>query len=197
MGPSDSTVSDHALLCGIQNRDERALADLYDRYARLLFTLALRIVGDRAMAEEVLQDTFLRCWEAAAQYDVSRGRVAAWLMGVARNRAIDLLRSGPHQARLREGRPLATADPLSDLMAPDLGDALSQRQCVAAALRQLPEAQRQAIELAYYGGLTQSEISRVQAEPIGTVKTRMRAALDRLRRLLERAIDGTGDAGGA
>ena len=137
MGPSDSTVSDHALLCGIQNRDERALADLYDRYGRLLFTLALRIVGDRAMAEEVLQDTFLRCWEAAAQYDV------------------------------------------------------------AAALRELPDAQRQAIELAYYGGLTQSEISRVQAEPIGTVKTRMRAALDRLRRVLGRAIDGTGGAGGA
>ena len=137
MGPSDSTVSDHALLCGIQNRDERALADLYDRYGRLLFTLALRIVGDRAMAEEVLQDTFLRCWEAAAQYDV------------------------------------------------------------AAALRELPDAQRQAIELAYYGGLTQSEISRVQAEPIGTVKTRMRAALDRLRRVLGRSIGVTGGAGGA
>lgn len=197
MGPSDSTVSDHALLWGIQNRDERALADLYDRYGRLLFTLALRIVGDRAMAEEVLQDTFLRCWEAAAQYDVSRGRVAAWLMGVARNRAIDLLRSGPHQARLREDRPLATADQLSDPMAPDLGDALSLRQCVAAALRELPAVQRQTIELAYYGGLTQSEISRVQAEPIGTVKTRMRAALDRLRRVLGRSIDGTGGAGGA
>ena len=90
---------DSELLRRVQARDEAALAALYDEYGGLVYTLALRIVGDRHLAQEVLQDTFLRCWEGAEQYDPARGRPAAWLLGVARNRAIDLLRGRQHQAR--------------------------------------------------------------------------------------------------
>jgi RNA polymerase sigma-70 factor, ECF subfamily len=185
--------SDHALIRRICNRDETALAGLYDRYAGLLFSLALRIVGDRELAQEVLQDTFLRCWDGVGQYDASRGRVASWLMGVTRNRAIDLLRSRLHQARLREHRPPSVASRLPSPEQPDVSEILSLRRVVAAALSELPPEQREAIELAYYKGMTQVEISWVQAEPLGTIKTRMRSALDRLRGALKPVIEAPGE----
>ena len=100
--PSGPAISDQTLLGRLQAGDEAALGALYERYAPLLYSLAVRVVGDRQLAQEVIQDTFLRCWDQAERYDPTRGRVPAWLIGVTRNRAIDVLRSRSHQARLRE-----------------------------------------------------------------------------------------------
>lgn len=199
--------------------DEVALAALYDRHGGLVFTLALRVVGDRHLAEEVLQDTFLRCWDGARGYDPQRGQVAGWLMGVARNRAIDLLRSRQHQARLREQETLGgeggygergysepEAPPAAVAWPPQLAgshgaagradatDALLLRQVVRSAMDGLPEVQRQAIELSYYADMTQAEIARRLDTPLGTVKTRVRDGLERLRHLLLPALEADGEA---
>jgi len=169
--------------------DEAALEGLYGRYGGLVYTLALRIVGDPELAREVLQDTFIRSWEGREAYDPARGRVPWWLMGIARNRAIDLLRSRSHQARLREQEPLGrgrheTADS-------ETQEILLVRRAVTDALGELSAVQREAIELAYYGGLTQAEIARELGQPLGTVKSRTREAMDRLRRALAPLIGPT------
>jgi len=166
----------------MQVGEESALEVLYARYGGLIFTLALRIVGDPELAREVLQDTFLRCWDGREAYDPGRGRVPGWLMGIARNRAIDLLRSRSHQARLREREPLVglAREPAQR----DVTDSVTLRLAVASALQELPIGQRQAIELAYYGGHTQVEIARELGEPLGTIKSRTREAMERLRATL-------------
>lgn len=179
-GPEESPA-DSELLRRMQLGEEPALELLYARYGGLVFTLALRIVGDPELAREVLQDTFLRCWDGREAYDPGRGRVPGWLMGIARNRAIDLLRSRPHQARLREREPLLG---LASELAQPAADSLILRQAVTRALRDLPAAQREAIELAYYGGRTQAEIARELGEPLGTIKSRTREAMERLRAAL-------------
>jgi len=170
--------------------EESALEGLYARYGGLIFTLALRIVGDPELAREVLQDTFLRCWDGSEAYDPGRGRVPGWLMGIARNRAIDLLRSRPHQARLREREPLAGLASEPDQR--DTTDLITLRRAVTSALQGLPIAQRQAIELAYYGGQTQVEIARDLGEPLGTIKSRTREAMERLRAVLWPLIEKGG-----
>src|SRR6266446_9867265 len=142
--------ADLDLLGRMRGGDEAALEVLYKRYAGLVFTLALRIVGDRELAREVLQDAFLRCWDGRETYDAGRGRVPWWLMGIDRNRAIDLLRSRPHQARLREREQLAVG--IGEPAQPDATAAFPMRHAVVSALQGLPAAQRQAIEMAYYGG---------------------------------------------
>ena len=178
-------LSDHALLQQVQQRQEQALADLYTRYGGLVYTLALRIVGDRALAEEVMQDTFLRCWDGVASYDPMRGRVAGWLMGITRNRAIDLLRSRQHHARLREQGPLPpSASPDDPTQVESDDERVLLRHTVSAALEGLPADQRHPIELAYYGGMTQAEIAQQLNAPLGTVKTRIRSGMQRLRDLL-------------
>lgn len=175
-------VDDSALLRRMRLGDERALEELYARYGGLLYTLALRIVGDRELAREVVQDTFLRSWDGRETYDAQRGRVPWWLMGIARNRAIDLLRSRSHQQRIRERatRPREAAVPAAD----ELSGAVSERVTVLHALRALSDGQRVAIELAYYNGLTQAEIAEQLGQPLGTIKSRTREAMDRLRGLL-------------
>jgi RNA polymerase sigma-70 factor, ECF subfamily len=178
---ADELPADAELLGRIRRGDEAALAALYDRYAGFVLTVALHIVGDRELAEEILQDTFLRCWHGVATYQPARGRVGGWLVGIARHRAIDLLRSRSHQARLREGGVLAEA---TQGAAPDATDLVLLRAAVTAALADLTAGQRHVVELAYYGGLTQTEIARQLGEPLGTVKTRTRAALDQLRAAL-------------
>jgi RNA polymerase sigma-70 factor, ECF subfamily len=162
--------------------DEAGLEGLYGRYGGLVFTLALRIVGDHELAREVLQDTFQRAWEASEAYDPQRGRISWWLMGIARNRAIDLLRSRAHQARLRE-QERVSAD-VCDRAHVDAPDVVGLRRAIVNALQALTPAQRKAIELAYYAGLTQVEIARELSEPLGTIKSRTREAMDRLRQLL-------------
>lgn len=181
-GPEERQLADPELLRQMQLGDESALEVLYARYGGLVFTLALRIVGDPELAREVLQDTLLRCWDGKEAYDPGRGRVPGWLMGIARNRAIDLLRSRPHQARLREREPLAGL--VSEPAQPGATDSAILRRAVASALQGLPIGQRQAIELAYYGGHTQTEIARELGEPLGTIKSRTREAMERLRAVL-------------
>ena len=179
---------DPELLRRMRGGDEAALEVLYGRYGGLIFTLALRIVGDPELAREVLQDTFLRSWDGSESYDTQRGRVPWWLMGIARNRAIDLLRSRSHQARLREQERLSPQTQSAD--AGDSGaDVLGVRRQVVEALRGLTAVQRQAIELAYYGGFTQAEIARELGEPLGTIKSRTRDAMERLRGLLSSIIE--------
>jgi RNA polymerase sigma-70 factor (ECF subfamily) len=175
---------DSELLARVRRADETALAALYDRYAGLVVTVALRVVGDREVAEEILQDTFLRCWNGAETYQPSRGHVAGWLMGIARNRAIDVLRSRQHKARQRERIALPDADDPHQPGNPDETESVVLRHTVATALATLPLNQRQVIELAYYGGLSQTEIAQRLGEPLGTVKSRTRTAMDRLRVLL-------------
>jgi RNA polymerase sigma-70 factor (ECF subfamily) len=177
-------LSDADLLDRIRRRDEAALAALYDRYGGLVFTVALRVLGDRDLAEEVMQDAFLGCWHGIETYRPERGHAAGWLMGIARNRAVDVLRSRQHQARLRERTTLPDADEPGQPEVGDAADLIATGQAVAAALRSLPPNQRDVVELAYYGGLTQVEIARMLGEPLGTVKTRTRTALRRLRELL-------------
>jgi RNA polymerase sigma-70 factor, ECF subfamily len=171
----------------MRDGDERALEALYARYGGLVYTLALRIVGDRELAREVLQDTFLRSWDGRETYDPKRGRVAWWLIGVARNRAIDLLRSRSHHARLREQGPIREKG--REPSGPDAQELLLVRRAVGDALRSLSPVQREAVELAYYAGLTQAEIAQELGQPLGTVKSRTREAMDRLRRVLRPLIE--------
>lgn len=182
--------SDAHLVGAIRRREQVALTALYDRYSGLVYTLALRILGDRGLAEEVVQDVFLRCWDRAETFQLRRGSVAAWLLGITRNRAIDVLRGRLHHARQRE-QPAYDLPGLPDpAWQGDLGDAMALRDAVSNALSTLPQAQRQVIELAYYGGLTQSDIARLLGEPLGTVKTRTHAGMERLRRLLRPVFIG-------
>src|SRR5713226_1982681 len=134
---------DTQLLRQMQAGDEAALETLYRRYTGLVFTIALRIVGDPELAREVLQDAFLRCWDGRETYDPGRGRVPWWLMGIARNRAIDLLRSRSHQARIRERA--APLPEISAALSRDPADAVIARRAVLDALRELSNGQRMEI----------------------------------------------------
>jgi len=192
-GTSPGEPADLELLRRMQRGDESALEALYARYGGLVFTLALRIVGDPELAREVLQDTFLRSWDGRETYDSRRGRVPWWLMGIARNRAIDVLRSRPHQARMREQAAPPSGAHEAGSAIPGVAEATALRRAVAQALAGLSEVQREAIELAYYRGLTQAEIAGYLGQPLGTVKSRIRDAMERLRTLLESLIGPTED----
>lgn len=167
--------------------DERALGDLYDRHGAMAYALALAIVGERADAEEAVADAFGQAWRQAGEFDPARGSVPAWLATITRTRALDLVRARGRRARALsraasesgEGfaAPLAAAGD-----APDRGvERAETRRLVVRVLAELPDAQRRVIELAYYGGLSQSEIAAELQEPLGTVKTRMRTAMEKLR----------------
>jgi RNA polymerase sigma-70 factor (ECF subfamily) len=180
-----ANISDEELIVLVQRRQEAALGALYDRYIRLVYTIALRITGDRETAEEVVQDVFQNVWQAAGSFQSGVGSLSAWLMGITRHRAIDATRSKRERARSRE-QNLDDFQPRGDVS--NLDQEVAQRllrDSVRLALKELPSPQRQAIEMAYYGGLTRAEIAERLNEPLGTVKTRLRLGLlmmrDRLR----------------
>lgn len=186
-------AEDRGLMVRLQARDEAALEALYERYSGLVYTRALRLVGDRDIASDVLQDVFFRCWEGADTYDPARGHVAGWLMRITRNRAIDLLRGRRHQARLREQVfDDEQADPVAGGQA-DPGDGLALRQLVANAFAALPPTQRRPLEMALYDGLTQVEIAAQLGAPLGTVKSRMLSGMERLRTFLRPLLAPEGE----
>ena len=186
--PSGRPASDEALLDGARRRDEAALLGLYDRYGVLVYTLALRIVGERDLAEEVMHDVFLRCWHGLEAYDAAQGTLAGWLLGVARGRAIEAARGRQPGAQPGDRERPVSSD-AREAETPGSTDEVALRGMVEEALAGLAEPQRAAIELAYYGGLTQTEVAARLGEPPGAAKTRIRDGVRRLRRLLAPIVD--------
>jgi RNA polymerase sigma-70 factor, ECF subfamily len=180
--PEAAQESDILLLKAIAARDEAALAQLYDRYDRILFGLLMRILNNREEAEDVLQETFLQVWRKAADFDETRGRPFTWLVTLGRSRAIDRLRTLASRERIAEAGAREVSEEISDAAT----DAFKseQRGLVSNALAKLPDEQKGPIMLAYFDGLTQSEIATRLGAPLGTVKTRMRTGMIRLRELL-------------
>jgi RNA polymerase sigma-70 factor (ECF subfamily) len=178
---------DQALLARVAAGDSRALDTLYNRYARVVYSAALRILGSAELAEEVVQETFWRVWRRSGTFQSERGQVSSWILGIAHNLAIDELRrqrARPSPVYDQEDRPVLRD--MEDSRVDVAGAALDQeqRQLISAALSQIPSEQREAIELAYFSGLSQSEIAAQLQNPLGTVKTRIRLGLQKLRDIL-------------
>lgn len=187
---SSPTETDRALIARIDGRDADALAVLYDRYSSRLMGLAHRILGDTGEAEEVLQEVFLYVWRAASSFDATRGTVLAWLLIITRSRAIDRIRSRRPVIRgvVRGLDEIANRPGLQDVEA----DSASRQweSICRSAVAELPEDQRQVLELAYFGGLTHQEIAEKTATPLGTVKTRVRLGLMKLRERIRPYLQG-------
>jgi RNA polymerase sigma-70 factor, ECF subfamily len=171
----------------LQRRDPQALAELYDRYGRLAYSLIVRVVRDGALAEDLVQETFLRVWNRAQGFDAQRGALGPWLLAVARNRAIDYLRSASGRERnaleLEEvDHPSLYTDMERDILASD------KARMIRAALEKLAPNQREVIQLAYFEGLTQTEMAERMGQPLGTVKTWVRTALKNLREEFGEAV---------
>jgi RNA polymerase sigma-70 factor (ECF subfamily) len=175
-------LSDEAVVALCARSDEVALAELYDRFGGLACGLARRILRDDALAEDAVQEAFLAIWRGAARFVPERGKASTWILTLVHRRAVDLVR----REQRRRTEPLPEAEPAGPAGAAD--DELwlrLERERVQAALAKLPDQQREAIELAYYGGFTQSELAERLGEPLGTIKSRMFTGLARLRELLE------------
>jgi RNA polymerase sigma-70 factor (ECF subfamily) len=171
--------TDVALLNRIVARDPNALAELYDRYSRLLFGLILRILKNRDEAEEIMQDAFVQAWTRATTYRAEIASPAGWLVGIARNRAIDRLRANAIRANARQ-----TASPVAGGSS-DAGSAGAEQIDIRRALQLLPADQRDLVESAYFLGLTHVELAERHGLPLGTVKTRIRRAMQTLRDYLD------------
>ncbi len=178
-------LSDEAVLALIARADEQALSELYRRFGRLAYGLAYRILRDDALAQDAVQEAFLGVWRAAGRFTAERAKPSTWLLTLVHRRAVDLVR----REERRRTEPLQPDSESTD-SAPDELELLSERQSIREALRKLPPEQREAIELAYYGGYTQSELAERLGQPLGTIKSRMFTGLARLRETLEEAAVG-------
>lgn len=182
--------NDEALLARLASGDPAALSPLYDRYAGPVFALLLRIIAERAAAEDLLQEVFVRVWQRADTYQVGRGRPRTWVLGIAHNLAIDEVRRRrrrPQGADEREAgqlEELLAAVPSAEAGPEEQAWARQRRQQIGAALAQLPPAQRVIIEMAYFEGYTQSQMADHLGEPLGTIKTRLRLGVQKLREAL-------------
>ena len=173
-----------ALIRKVAEGDQSALTVLYDSTSRPVFGLILRVVNDRSIAEEVLLDVYTQVWRQASAYDVKRGAPLAWLMMIARTRGIDRLRSGKYEQQNKESLE-AIGDITAGTASPEADTVNSERrQLVRSAIETLSAEQREVIELAYYSGLSHSEIALKLGQPLGTVKTRTRLGMTKLRDLL-------------
>jgi RNA polymerase sigma-70 factor (ECF subfamily) len=173
-------LSDEELLEAIAEGDEAALGTLYDRFGRVAYGVALRVLRDQALAEDAVQEAFLAIWRSADSYRRERAKPSAWLLTLVHRRAVDLVRREDR----RRAEPLGEAPEDVAAAVPEEVQLRERRAAVQSALRSLPEDQRQALELAYYGGYTQSELATHLGVPLGTVKSRMFAGLTRLRELV-------------
>ena len=182
MQPDSVQTADVALLKAVAHGDEQALAQLYDNYRVILFGLLVRILNSREEAEDVLQEVFLQVWRRAKDFDETRGKPFTWLVTLARSRAIDRLRSLGARDRVAQASVREASEEVSDAAFDTFRS--EQRALVTSALSQLPEEQKRPLVLAYFDGLTQSEIAANLGAPLGTVKTRMRAGMMRLREVL-------------
>jgi RNA polymerase sigma-70 factor, ECF subfamily len=179
-GPRElAHLSDEALLALIARADDQALAELYRRFGRLAYGLAFRILRDDALAQDAVQEAFLGVWRAADRFVAERAKPSTWLLTLVHRRAVDLVR----REERRRAEPLPETEP-SDTETADEAELATQRQTLRDALRRLPPEQREAIELAYYGGYTQSELAERLGQPLGTIKSRMFTGLARLRETL-------------
>ncbi len=179
-------LADEQLVNLVTQADKRALSALYDRYSRVVYSLGLRMLGSKEAAEEITQDAFLKVWLGAGSYQHSKGKFSSWLLSITHNRAIDELRKSR-----RTGISSSCDDPvLQDSLADskeEMSDGLINKlkgESVVEALEKLPSLQREPIKLAYFKGLTQAEIAREMSTPLGTIKTRMRLGLRKLRTML-------------
>ncbi len=191
----DGSLSDVACIARLVAGDERALGLLFDRHGAMAYGLASAMAHDPADAEEIVADAFAQVWRSAATFDQERGSVVAWLATIVRSRALDLLRSQKRRARVLDEAAAMSEDGSSPALStgapsPDRGVELSEAQrLVRDALDLLPPPQRRVLELAYFGGLSQSEIAEQLAEPLGTVKTRMRSGMEKLRVALRPLVE--------
>jgi RNA polymerase sigma-70 factor (ECF subfamily) len=177
-------LDDPALVRRVADRQTEALAELYDRFAPLLLALAARILGPGAEAEDVVQESFLQVWNQARLYDPGRASVSTWLVLIARSRAIDRLRARRSSERLQVAFDAQGAARHASPRGPEAVFSRERHERVRRELGALPAEQRQVLELAFYGGLTQSEIAAQTGIPLGTVKTRTLLAMKKLRKAL-------------
>jgi RNA polymerase sigma-70 factor (ECF subfamily) len=184
-----AALPDEQILAAVARGEHLALRVLYERYAGAVFALALRMVADREVAEEVTQEVFLRIWRHARSYDPARGRVPTWVLGLTHHLSIDQIRRRKVQAQpmpvTDDGEPLSTQMPDLTVDVEREVWGAERHQVLTAALGHLPAPQREVIEHAYYRGLTQVEIANRVGIPLGTVKTRLRLGLRKLREILQ------------
>lgn len=172
-------LNDEALILAVRSGDQQAMAQLYDRYSSVVYAVALRVLGDTGAAEDVLQEIFMQVWRNPGSFEAGRGNLAPWLAVITRNRAVDVLRKRRPQTEITDNIISIEPDMASEA---DRGRAVDK---VRAVLKDMPAAQRSALEMAYFEGYSHSEISEKTGEPLGTIKTRIRAGLI----LLRKAVD--------
>ena len=173
---SNMVSPDAMLVSAIRSGDEQAMAQLYERYSSIVYSVALRVLGDTGAAEDILQEIFMQLWRSPDVFDATRGSLPGWLAVITRNRAID---------SLRKRRPEADITDVIVSIEPDLADAAQSARAlekIRTALGGMPSPQRSALEMAFFEGLTHTEIAEKTGEPLGTIKTRIRAGLLTLRR---------------
>lgn len=180
-------IDDQSLIRLIARSQERALSELYDRFSRLVYSIALNAVGDPAIAEEITQDVFIRIWDHAGTYQAEKSKVVTWMASITRYRSIDVLR---RQNVRPEGHSVPweiepSANEMSSINVEETVEISQIRRRVRQAISLLPEEQRQALAYAYFQGYTHREIAEALGEPLGTIKTRIRLAMQKLRQLLE------------
>ena len=188
-GTGDSSAS--TLLSEVAAGNASSFEQLYDRYSAIVYALLLRMLGGAEDAQEVLQETFIQIWNRAHMFDQSRGTEAAWLLSIARSRGIDRIRSRKtrSQREADAGREISIrSESVDKEQGVQLAILAEEQRLVREALKELPEAQRKALELAYFDGMSQSEIAEALSEPLGTVKTRMQLGMKKLREKLKSTL---------
>lgn len=183
----EQKLNDETLLYLITHAHEEALSELYDRYSRLVYSIAVNTVGDAALAEEITQDVYLRIWNKAATYNPEQGKVITWISSITRYRAIDMMRRlsvrpEGNRASWAEGEAIETPAPTDIEEEVEIAD---RRQQIRQAIAELPEEQRMVLSLAFFQGYSHTEIADMTNQPLGTVKTRIRLGMQKLRHSLD------------